>query len=230
MRIETPIVSAASIETSAFSSGTGRPATRAPSSSSATATSARISTRDREQRAQPEHGDHDEVAARDGQDRAEQVREQIRVQRACRRDEHDAAGDARVEDDRERLVAGGAPARAQPLDPRGADQRGDERRPHRRDAEQVAGRDAGERDVTDAVADQAHLTLHEEEADRRREHADDRARGEREPHELEIKHGRATGRATGREAATGGPSKTIRSRTSTSRCTKRSTAPNSCET
>src|SRR5919197_1452784 len=44
MRIETPIVSAASIDTSPFKSGTGSPATTAPSSSSATATSARSST------------------------------------------------------------------------------------------------------------------------------------------------------------------------------------------
>src|SRR5439155_1387303 len=44
MRIETPIVSAASIETSPFRSGTGRPATTAPSSSRATATSSRSST------------------------------------------------------------------------------------------------------------------------------------------------------------------------------------------
>ena len=44
IRIETPIVSAASIDTSPFSSGTGSPATRAPSSSSETATSPRSST------------------------------------------------------------------------------------------------------------------------------------------------------------------------------------------
>ncbi len=42
--IEIPIVSAASIETTPFRSGTGRPATRAPSSSIATASSARRST------------------------------------------------------------------------------------------------------------------------------------------------------------------------------------------
>ena len=98
------------------------------------------------------------------------------------------AGDPGVEDDRERLVAGGAAAGAQPLDRDRADHGCDERRQHRRDAEQVAGRDAREGDVADAVADQAQLALHEEEADRGREHAHDRAGGEREPHELELKH------------------------------------------
>ena len=78
---------------------------------------------------------------------------------------------------------------------------GDQRGQHRREPEQVAGRDAGERDVADPVSDQAELPLDEEEADRGREQADDRARGEREPHELEVKHGRATGRARGRGAA-----------------------------
>ena len=44
MRMETPIVSAASIDTRAFSDATGSPATRAPSSSSETAISPRRNT------------------------------------------------------------------------------------------------------------------------------------------------------------------------------------------
>ena len=93
-----------------------------------------------------------------------------------------------VEDERERLVAGCAAAGAQPLDRQRADHGCDERRQHRRDAEQVAERDAGERDVPEAVADQRGLPLDEEEADGRREQPDDRARREREAHELEVKH------------------------------------------
>ena len=65
---------------------------------------------------------------------------------------------------------------------------GDERGQDGRDAEQVAERDAGECDVPEAVADQRCLPLDEEEADGRREQADDRARRKRKPHELEVKH------------------------------------------
>ena len=57
-----------------------------------------------------------------------------------------------------------------------ADDRDDERGPHRRRAEQQAGADAGDRDVADAVAHQRHALLHEEHADERRGRADDDAR------------------------------------------------------
>ena len=64
-----------------------------------------------------------------------------------------------------------------------------------RDVEEDPRRDAGERDVADPVADERLPPLHEEEPDRRSEHSDDRARAEREAHELTLEHGRATGRA-----------------------------------
>ena len=51
----------------------------------------------------------------------------------------------------------------------------DERGADGRDAQEVAGGNACESDVSDAVSDQAHPALHEEEADRGREQADDRA-------------------------------------------------------
>ena len=188
MRIESAIVSAARIATTPLSSETGSPETRAASSSSETAKQAAQQYGDRGERGEPERRDHDEVAARHGQDRAEEVLEQVHVERARRRDEHDACGDPGVEDDRERLVARRAAARAQPLDRDRADHGRDERGQHRRDAEQVADRDAREGDVADPVADQAHLALDEEEADGRREHAHDRAGDERQPHELELKH------------------------------------------
>ena len=169
MRIETPIVSAASIDDERVQqrhrqardargllverrrrrarAGAPRSTTSAPS---------------------PRHAITRKVAARDRQDRAEEVREEVRVQRAGRRDQHDTAGDAGVEDDRERLVAGRARRRARshsiPAAPINAATSAVQ---HRRDAEQVAGGDAGERDVADAVADQAHLALDEEEADGR---------------------------------------------------------------
>ena len=105
-------------------------------------------------------------------------REEARVQRTGRRDEHDAGRDTRVEEQRERLVADGLAPRAQPLDGDGAEDGRHEGRTDRRDAEQVAERYSGEGDVADAVADEAHPALDEEEADRRREHAHDRAGGE----------------------------------------------------
>jgi len=103
IRIETPIVSAASIEMSAFKSGTGKPAPRG------LLVERHRDERthqhgDRQQRTEPEHRNHDQVATRYRQNRAEEIGEEVRVQRARRRDENDAAGDARVEDDRKRLV------------------------------------------------------------------------------------------------------------------------------
>ena len=98
------------------------------------------------------------------------------VHRSGRRDEHDPEGDARIEDERKRLVAGRSAARPQELD---------ERSPPRtaatsavsdgRDVEQDARRDAGECDMADPVSDERLPPLDEEEADRRREHSDDRA-------------------------------------------------------
>ena len=75
---------------------------------------------------------------------------------------------------------------------------GHERGEDRGDSEQVSGRDAGERDVPQAVADQGRLPLDEKEPDGRSEQTDDRARRQRESHELEVKHDCVRGRATGR--------------------------------
>ena len=167
---------------------------------------------DRRERAEPEHEHRPEIVARDGEDRAEQELEEVDVEGARARDEHDPRGDAGVEDERQRLVARGAAPRAQPLDRERPDDRGDERGQHGRDPEQVAERDSGEGDVPEAVADQRRLALDEEEADGRGEQADDGARREREPHELEVKHrdvrgrGGGTGRATRPAEPAGGPS------------------------
>ena len=194
-RIESAIVTAASAAVSALRAATGSPATRAPSSSTTTATSGAVEQRDQRERGGAERRDHDEVGARHRQDRAEQELEEVDVERARGRHEHDAARDPRVEDERERLVARRPAPGAQSLDRERAGDGDDERRQHERQVEQVADRDAGEGDVADPVADQAQPALHEEEADGRREQSDDDARAEREPHELEVKHGRATGRA-----------------------------------
>ena len=107
---------------------------------------------------------------------------------------------------------------------------GDERREHGRDVEEDPRGDPRERDVPDPVADEGLTPLDEEEPDRRGKEPDDGARAEREAHELSLEHGRARGRARRRAGRRGDPSKTIVRRTSTSRWTKCSTAPNSCET
>ena len=177
-----------------------------------------------------EHAHEQQVLARHREDRAEEEREQARVERAGGRDQHDARRDARIEEQRERLVAGGLAARAQPLDRDRAEHRGHERGADRRDAEQIAERDSREGDVADAVADEAHPALHEEEPDRRREHADDRAGREGQPHEVGVKDGHGRGRATRRARQREGRRRRCRPRTSTSRSTNCSTAPNSCET
>ena len=101
------------------------------------------------------------------------------------RRQHDARGEARVEEEREGLVAGGPAAGAQPLDRR------PRRRLRRRGRSGRARSRAGSRAATPANAVwpipspiEAHAPLYEEEPDGRREQADDCARGEREPHEL----------------------------------------------
>ena len=167
---------------------------------------------DRRERAEPEHEHRPEVVARDREDRAEQELEQVDVESTRTRDENDARGDAGVEDERESLVARGAAPRPEPLDRERPHDRGNEGGQHGRDAEQVAERDSREGDVPEAVADQRCLALDEEESDGRGEQADDRARREREPHELEVKHrdlrgrGDETGRATRPAGPRGGPS------------------------
>jgi hypothetical protein len=151
--------------------------------------------RDHPERRAAEHGDEGEVGPRDGQDRAEQEREEIDVERSGSRDEHDAGRDPRVEDERESLVARGPLLRVEPLDGNGAHERGNERGQNGRQPEQVPGRDPGEGEVADPVADQAHPPLHEEEADGRGEDAVVRARRERVAHELRVKDGSARGGA-----------------------------------
>ena len=116
--------------------------------------------------------------ARHGEDRAEEVLEEVDVQRAGLRDEHDAERDAGVEDERERLVAGRSAPRAEELDRDPAEHGDDERGEDGRDVEQDPGGDAGERDVADAVPDERLPSLDEEEA-RRPERARRRSRPRR---------------------------------------------------
>ncbi len=142
-----------------------------------------------------ERRDERQIRARDGQDRAEEVLEEIDVQRTSGRDENHPERDARVEDERKGLITCGPAARAQQLDRDAAHDCEDERGEDRRHVEQDPRRDAGERDMSDAVARQRLPALHEEEPDSRRQHTDDGARAEREPHELSLEHGHATGRA-----------------------------------
>ena len=54
--------------------------------------------------------------------------------------------------------------------------------------------------MPDAVPDQAHAALDEEETNRGREQADDCAGREGVPHEVDVKDGHGTGRASGRES------------------------------
>ena len=143
---------------------------------------------DRGERKAAEHEHDPEVATRDGQDRAEEELEEADVEPVRARDQHDAKGDAGVEDERERLIAARPAPRAQPLDRECADDGEAERCQHGRDAEQVAGGDPGERDVAEAVADERLAPFDEEEPDRGGEDADDDADGEGEAHELELEH------------------------------------------
>ncbi len=127
-----------------------------------------------------EQRDRHEIAARDGEDRAEEVLEEVDVQRTGLGDEDDAERDPRIEDERERLVACGASARAEELDRDASQDREDERGQHRRDVEQDPRRHSREGDVADAVAEQRLPSLHEEEA-RRQARARRRSRRRRAP-------------------------------------------------
>ena len=99
-----------------------------------------VEHRDHHQTDRAERRNEREVAARDGEDRPEQVLEEVDVERADRRDEHDPCRDPRVEDERERLVARGPAAAPQHLDRDAAENRGRERGQHRRHVEQEPGR------------------------------------------------------------------------------------------
>ena len=189
IRIETATVVAASTARTTFRNATGTPGDARALLVERDRGERAVEERDRRQPADPQGRDECEVGAGRRQDRAEEKAEEVDVERAGHRDQDDAGRDARVEDERERLVAGRVLAGAQPLDRTGSADRGDQRGQHRRQPEQVPGGDSREGDVADPVADQAELALDEEEADRRREQADDRAGGEGEPHELEVKHG-----------------------------------------
>ena len=67
------------------------------------------------------------MTTRHREDRAEQILEQVDVQRARCGDEHHAERDPRIEDESERLVARGPSPRAQELDGDAAQDRSDER-------------------------------------------------------------------------------------------------------
>ena len=100
-------------------------------------------------------------------------------------DEQHAAGDAAVEHQRQRDVAAGAPLLADQLDDDRAERRDDDRGEHRGGAEQEAQRDAGQRDVADAVAHERQPPLHEEDADGGRGEPDEQRRQQRPLHEVE---------------------------------------------
>ena len=130
--IESPIVRPASPATSTFSARhrdagdaarppRRRPRRRAPGRGGAIAASP----------ARPRTATTTQVLARDGEDRAEEEREEVDVEGARRGREHDARREARVEEERERLVADRLVARAQPLDADRAGHRGHERRQRR---------------------------------------------------------------------------------------------------
>ncbi len=155
-----------------------------------------VEKRDRGEAQPAEQRDREEVASRDREDRPEQVLEEVDVERARLRDEDHPERDPRVEDERERLIAGSTASRAEELDCDPSYDGEDEGRQHGRDVEEDPRGHSGERDVTDAVAEERLPALHEKEAHGRREHADDRARREGEPHELTLEHERARGRAT----------------------------------
>ena len=209
----------------------GAPATRLPSSSSTAATSPRYRIAIAVSENVAERDDDPEVVPRHGEDRAEEELEQPDVEAAGARDEHHPERDSGVEDERERLVARGAAPGTKPFDREGAHDGEQERRQDRRDAEQVARRDARERNVSQAVAHERLPPLDEEEAHGRGQDPDDRADGEREAHELELEHQwTCEGSCQRAGSSAGSPSNAMRPRTSTSRVTTCSTAPNSCET
>ena len=123
-------------------------------------------------------------AARDGGDRAEEVGVQSRGALPGEPGEQHAAGDAAVEQQRERHVAAGAAALADHLDDDRADDRHDHRGEGRGGAGEQAEGDAGDRDVPDAVAHQRQPALHEVGADRGRRQAGEQGAEQRPHHEV----------------------------------------------
>ena len=174
-RIESATVTAASAATTMFSASDRHPGDPRALLVDDRAREGSIQERDHGEAGSAERGDHHEVATRHGEDRAEEVLEQVHVQLTRGRHEDDTERDTRVEDERERLVTRSAAARAEQLDRDAAEHRRDERGQDRRDAEEDARRDARKGDVSDPVSDERLAALHEEEAHGRRQHADDRA-------------------------------------------------------
>ena len=132
MRIETAIVTAASATVERVQRGDREPCDTCALLVDDDRDERPVEQRDHGERAGAERGDHGEVAAGHGEDRAEEELEEVHVERARGRHEHDAARDPRVEDQRERLVARGSAPGADPLDRQAAGDRDDERRQHER--------------------------------------------------------------------------------------------------
>jgi hypothetical protein len=65
-----------------------------------------VEHRDQSETCCSEDGDEHEVRSGDSEDRAEEEGKEVRVQRPGRGDHHDTCGDARIEEKRERLIAG----------------------------------------------------------------------------------------------------------------------------
>ena len=116
----------------------------------------------------------------DGGDRAEEVLLEPRRALAGQAGEQHAAGDAAVEQQRQRDVAVGVAALADHLDQHRAEDRDDHGGPGRRGAGQQPEGDAGDGDVADAVAHQGQPALHQVGADRRRGQPGEE-RGEQRP-------------------------------------------------
>ena len=106
IRIDTATVVAASTATTRFRKVIGTPATRALLIQHQ-AGERPVEKRDRRQAANAEHRDDSHVLPGDRQDRPEEEGEQVDIERPGRRDEHDAACDPRVEDERQSLVGRG---------------------------------------------------------------------------------------------------------------------------
>ncbi len=235
MRIASATVSAASTAITMFSASTGTPATRLPSSSHDGADEPTVEEPDRAERRDAEREHDPEVGPGDGENRPEEVLEEIDVECPGARDQHDTEGETDVEDESERLIAGCPGPGAQELDGDGTDDGEAEGHGDRRHVEEHARGNPGERDMAETVADQRLPTLDEEEADGRRQHAHDGADGKGEAHELEVQHQCPCvwswdGSCQIAGSSPGGPSNTIPPRTRTRRSTTCSTAPNSCET
>ena len=111
-------------------------------------------------------------------------------------DEHHAAGDAAVEQQRQGHVAGGPAAFADQLDDDRAEGGHDHRHEHRGPVQQQAEPDAGERDVADAVADQGQPALHEVDAERRGGQPGDQRAEQRPLHEVVLRRGPSLGCST----------------------------------